>query len=118
MQTLKEIYVKNAKLYADKAFLGTREKIRGENGTVTFGDYKWKTFGEVYNASHSLASYLVKNDLCPKITNEEGTFRFVALYSKNREEWIVSDLGAMLTGTTVVTLYDTLGQESIDYILM
>lgn len=59
----------------------------------------------------------MKHDLCPKITNEEGTFRFIALYAKNREEWVVTDFGAMLAAVTVVTLYDTLGQESIDYIL-
>ena len=41
----------------------------------------------------------------------------MALYSKNRAEWTESDLGAMLTGITVVTLYDTLGKESMDYIL-
>ena len=29
----------------------------------------------------------------------------------------MTDLGAMLDGVTVVTLYDTLGKESIDYIL-
>jgi long-chain acyl-CoA synthetase len=60
----------------------------------------------------------MKNELCPLVTNDEGTFRFVALYAKNREEWVMADLGAMLTATTVVTLYDTLGHESIDYILM
>jgi long-chain acyl-CoA synthetase len=30
---------------------------------------------------------------------------------------MVTDLGAALTGITVVTLYDTLGFESIDYII-
>ena len=48
---------------------------------------------------------------------DDGEFRFIALYAKNREEWIVSDMGSMITGITVVTLYDTLGKESIDYIL-
>ena len=26
--------------------------------------------------------------MAPKVTNEEGTFRFIALYAKNREEWV------------------------------
>ena len=51
----------------------------------------------------------MKHELAPKIENEEGAFRFVALYAKNREEWVVSDFGSMLAGVTVVTLYDTLG---------
>jgi long-chain acyl-CoA synthetase len=45
-----------------------------------------------------MANYLVANDLCPKTVTEEGTFRF-------------------LTGITVVTLYDTLGKDSLEYIL-
>jgi len=59
----------------------------------------------------------MKHDLCPKINNQEGAFRFLGLYSKNREEWVVTDFGCMISGITTVTLYDTLGQESIDYIL-
>lgn len=57
------------------------------------------------------------NSLCPKQQFEDGKFRFVALFAKNREEWIITDMGAQMTGITVVTLYDTLGKESIDYIL-
>jgi long-chain acyl-CoA synthetase len=59
----------------------------------------------------------MKHDLVPKVTNEEGTFRFISLYSKNREEWVVSDFGSVFAGVTTVTLYDTLGVDSIDYIL-
>jgi len=57
------------------------------------------------------------HELCPKQETTDGVFRFISLYSKNREEWAVADFGSMLTGITVVTLYDTLGKESIDYIL-
>jgi long-chain acyl-CoA synthetase len=55
--------------------------------------------------------------LCPQIKKPEGTLRTLALYAKNREEWVVTDLGCLLTNITVVTLYDTLGKESIEYIL-
>ena len=65
-----------------------------------------------------MANYLLSNDLCPKtITENDGTIRFIALYAKNREEWVVTDSGCFLTGITVVTLYDTLGKESLEYIL-
>jgi long-chain acyl-CoA synthetase len=118
MHTLKEIFLKNSKEMADKPFLGSRAKVIGDNGVVTFGEYQWKTYKQVHEQAHALAGYLMKHDLCPHVTNEEGKFRFVALYAKNREEWVTADMGAMLTATTVVTLYDTLGPESIDYILM
>lgn len=57
------------------------------------------------------------HELCPKVQTDDGVFRFMALYAKNRSEWTESDLGAMITGITVVTLYDTLGKESMEYIL-
>lgn len=116
--TLKDIFVKNAVEMADRPYLGSRAKIIGENGAVTHGEYQWKTYKQVNEEARAFAGYLMKNELCPRLVNEEGTFRFVALYAKNREEWVTADLGSMLTATTVVTLYDTLGQESIDHILM
>jgi long-chain acyl-CoA synthetase len=51
------------------------------------------------------------------VSNADGTFRFIALYSKNRAEWSISDYGAMLTGIVTVPLYDTLGKEFLDFIL-
>lgn len=53
----------------------------------------------------------------PKTVTDEGTFRFLCLYSKNREEWVVTDFSCVLTAVTVVTLYDTLGKDSIEYIM-
>lgn len=41
----------------------------------------------------------------------------MSLYSKNREEWVVTDMACILSGLTSVTLYDTLGKDSIEYIL-
>lgn len=55
--------------------------------------------------------------LCPKTQTEEGEFRFISLYAKNREEWVITDFACMQTAITVVTLYDTLGKDSIEYIL-
>jgi long-chain acyl-CoA synthetase len=71
----------------------------------------------VYKAATSIANYLMHHELCPKVQTDDGVFRFMALYAKNRSEWTESDLGAMITGITVVTLYDTLGKESMEYIL-
>ena len=57
------------------------------------------------------------HNLCPKVETSDGILRTVALYSKNREEWVVTDFGCFMTNITVVTLYDTLGKDSIEYIL-
>lgn len=57
------------------------------------------------------------HDLAPKIKFDCGEFRTIAIYAKNREEWTLTDLGCAMTNVTTVTLYDTLGKESIEYIL-
>ena len=64
-----------------------------------------------------MAKFLNFSKLCPTNKFDDGDFRFVAIYAKNREEWTISDFGAMLTGITVVTLYDTLGEDSTEYII-
>ena len=64
-----------------------------------------------------MANYLMSHDLTPKRHTEEGDIRFLALYAKNREEWVVTDFSCVLSGVTVVTLYDTLGKDSLEYIL-
>lgn len=41
----------------------------------------------------------------------------MALYAKNRAEWCQMDLACAISGITVVTLYDTLGPSSIEFIM-
>jgi len=118
MGNLKQIIDKNVAECPDKPLLGTRARIVDEKTKeTTFGLYKWKTYKQSYDDGMAIARYLQHFKLAPKITNEEGTFRFISLYAKNREEWVTTDMACILSGLTSVTLYDTLGKESIDYIL-
>lgn len=139
LNTLNQLFINNAKENPSKPFLGTRSRIKvhdkqpdlkeAEKSTDQLvvvkpeeqyvpGPYLWKSYGEVFNESEAVARYLIHHSLCPYICTEEGLeLRTIALYAKNREEWVVSDFGCMLTNITVVTLYDTLGKESIEYIL-
>lgn len=109
MTNLKDIFELNTKTSPQKPFLGTRSK--------TTGDYHWKTYSEVYDCSKAVADYLIHHEMCPRIENEEGSFRFLGIFSKNREEWAITDFGCIVAGITSVPLYDTLGQESIEYII-
>ena len=84
---------------------------------LDFGEYVWKNFGDCYQTSRTIANYLVHHDLCPKTQTSDGLFRFIAIYAKNREEWVETDLGCMMAAITVVTLYDTLGKDATEYIL-
>jgi len=41
----------------------------------------------------------------------------VGIYAKNCEEWLMVDLACLMSDVTSVTLYDTLGAESTEYIV-
>lgn len=43
--------------------------------------------------------------------------KFIAVYGKNSLDWLVSDLAANLYGITTVAIYDTLGADSMRFIL-
>lgn len=51
--------------------------------------------------------------------NEYKNFnmKVIGIYSKNRIEWNETDMGCVLYGITTIPLYDTLGPESISYVL-
>lgn len=57
-------------------------------------------------------------NLCPEMKfDNENPFRFLGIYSRNKKEWILSYLGAMRDSITIVTIYDTLGDRAVEFIL-
>jgi long-chain acyl-CoA synthetase len=49
---------------------------------------------------------------------EEGRiFKFIGIYAKNCEEFMVVDAACVLTSLTSVSFYDTLGKESLEFII-
>jgi len=43
--------------------------------------------------------------------------RFIAVYGKNSYEWLLTDLACNLKGIATVSIYDTLGADSMRFIL-
>jgi len=41
----------------------------------------------------------------------------MCIFAPNSEKWMIMEIGAMMHGLTLVPLYDTLGPESIEYVL-
>lgn len=114
---LRDIFVKNSTQLAKKDFLGTRQKNKKEDGTVELGPYEWINYQNAFQQSEGLANFLIHHNLAPRNEFPDGNLRTVSLYAKNREEWVITDMACILTDITVVTLYDTLGKDSIEYIL-
>lgn len=115
--TIKKILMACYKEFADEPYLGVRDKIVGEEGKEEFGAYQWRTYKEVIGDSISLARAIYDQNLY-NVTSEEGRkYSLVGIYSKNNEGWVLSDLACCLSNLVTVTLYDTLGADSSEYII-
>ncbi len=114
LNTLIDAFEYNLKNNPEKKFIGTRQHIKGEN----FDNYYiWKTYKEVNELIYQFIFAIEKLNLCPEIQYENKKNKLLGIYSKNREEWVISYLGCQLNSITVVTLYDTLGVNAIEFIL-
>ncbi len=78
-----------------------------------YGEYKWKSYDEIYALATYVARGMEKLGLAAQQEYEGSTLRLVGIYSKNREEWIITDVACWMMSVTNVPLYDTLGEESI-----
>ena len=98
-----------------KKFIGYRPLT--DKGTLK-NEYEWLTFDDVHKKCSKFARGLLHLNLCPEYKSEnDGTFKFLGIYSRNKVEWFLSLLGAHAIGVTIVTIYDTLGEKAIEFIL-
>lgn len=95
--------------------MGTRVKL----ADGSFGEYEWKSFKQVSEETDALAKGMTLLDLCPSIEGEEGgpQMRFTGIWSKNREEWHITELASMKCNSTVVGFYDAMSDKAVDYII-
>ena len=94
--------------HKDNACIGTRT----ENGD---GPYVWKTYGETKEISTAFGSGVI--DLCPVQTVDDRDFQFIGINAKNCEEWFIADIACVFYNITIVPFYDTLGADTVTYIL-
>ena len=108
-------YSINVRQRGNNNLLGTRVKLsNGKYGN----EYQWKTFTQVKDEAEAFAKGCVYYKFCEEIhIDNDGVYKFLGIYSKNREEWVIADLGCHRNAVTVVTIYDTLGDQAIEYIL-
>ena len=81
------------------------------------GPYVWKSWKQVHSISKQLAKSIFHLGLAPEVHAEDRVWRFMGIYSKNREEWILTELAGISQGVTTVSLYDTLGPDSVEFVI-
>ncbi|KAJ2611623.1 medium-chain fatty acid-CoA ligase faa2 [Coemansia sp. RSA 1365] len=107
----------SAKKYPDNEFLGRRVYDKATN---KFGDYEWITYAEIYDRSLRIGSGLIRlmqRHVRPNADISTLTKLPLGMYAINRIEWILADYAGMSQGLYTVALYDTLGADSIEYIV-
>ena len=96
-------------------FLGYRKKINKDELEKKF---TWITYEEANELLTNFSLGLNVMNFCPVINFEnEGQFRFLGIYSRNKKEWLLSLLGANKDSITIVTIYETLGDLAVEFIL-
>ena len=115
-ETILESFEINLKKNRHKCnFIGYRKKLSKNELEKKF---TWITYEEANNIMTNFCLGLNVMNLCPKIDIEnEGSFRFLDIYSRNKKEWLLSFLGAMKDSITIVTIYETLGDLAVEFIL-
>lgn len=108
-QTLHENFTSSAEKYGTCMFLGTRQNHKGK-----LGEYVWKVYYEIQHFSRQIGFGLHHLGLTE--TDNEG-HSFLGIYSKNREEWMISDLALMSQNITSVPLYDVQQADQIHLIV-
>mmetsp|Transcript_34322 Transcript_34322/g.60086 ORF Transcript_34322/g.60086 Transcript_34322/m.60086 type:complete len:666 (+) Transcript_34322:70-2067(+) len=108
-ETIYENFHTSVKAFRDRRCLGTREIVDGK-----LGEYRWKTYKEVYDLAERLMRGIVANNLAEE--NDQG-LRIIGIFSINREEWVISDLACTLADITNVPLYSSYGFEAVGEII-
>jgi len=105
VKTLNDQFNATVAQYGNDGALGTRKK-EGER----VGDYQWETYSQVDQRRKNLGSGII---------NMTG-LKFdepVGIYSINRAEWLIADLACIGYRWPSVALYDTLGQNAVEFII-
>lgn len=102
-QTLCELFRRASKISNNGNFLGWKP--------TSTDPYKWLKYNEVYEMSHALGSAFLKFGFKP------ATESLIGIYARNRPEWVITEQACNMFSLVVVPLYDTLGLESMAFIM-
>jgi len=112
--TLDQIFLDGLKAGKNVPFLGERRVISTK--PLKFAPtYTWLTFGEADLRRRYIGSAL--HSLFQKGELGGGEFPTVGIWSANRPEWQLLDIALASYQKVSVSLYDTLGKDSVEYII-
>ena len=98
-----------------KPLCGYRKRIEKDKYEEKF---TWVSYEEALEKVIAFAKGATLLDFSPNFhSDRDGDFKFIGIYSRNRIEWVLGYLGAHAYSATIVTIYDTLGDIAIEFII-
>ncbi|KAK5148971.1 hypothetical protein LTR04_000255 [Oleoguttula sp. CCFEE 6159] len=85
-----------------------------DTATKTFGPYVWQTYAEVQKRRANFGVGLVELHRQAGVMEEKYG---IGLWCQNRPEWQIYDLACMSQSLFSVSIYDTLGPDTTEYII-
>ncbi|KAF9532324.1 hypothetical protein CPB83DRAFT_847650 [Crepidotus variabilis] len=114
LSTVDQIFNDGLKAGKDVPFLGER-KLISTNPLKYATAYTWITYGEADLRRRYIGSAL--HTLFQKGELGGGELPTVGIWSMNRPEWQLVDIATAAYQKVSVSLYDTLGNDSVEYII-
>ena len=114
IDTLWKVFENSVKLYSNRTMLGMRKRLDKDK----YGEYEFKTYKEVHQEVIDFATGVSLLGLCPEVNSKMNEkHKFMGIYSRNREEWMITDIASHMNSISLVTFYDSLGDSTIEFIL-
>ncbi|OLQ04038.1 Long-chain-fatty-acid--CoA ligase 5 [Symbiodinium microadriaticum] len=114
IKTSYENFQLSRKKFANRPCLGFRPIAA--DGTA--GPYVWSTYEQIGKRADNFGAGLVNLELCPSKPDPEVKDRgMLGFYSKNRLEWVVAEQACFSQSIVTVPMYDTLGADSVAYVI-
>ncbi|KAF2145971.1 uncharacterized protein K452DRAFT_283264 [Aplosporella prunicola CBS 121167] len=112
LRTMHEVFEASANNNPGSRCLGSRPY---DPVTKSWGPYLWEDYQTVHRRRANLGAGLVQ--LHKEAGVPEGEKYGIGLWCQNRPEWQITDLAAMSQSLFTVSIYDTLGPDTTEYII-
>ncbi|KAF2878344.1 long-chain-fatty-acid-CoA ligase/ protein binding protein [Massariosphaeria phaeospora] len=109
--TVHEAFEASVSKYPRNKCLGHRPY---DSATKTFSAYEWQDYATVQTRRNNFGAGLVHLHRQAGVT--ESSYG-VGLWCQNRPEWQITDLACMSQGLFTVSIYDTLGPDTTEFII-
>ncbi|KAH7929786.1 long-chain-fatty-acid-CoA ligase [Leucogyrophana mollusca] len=113
LKTLPEVFNNGYSMNPDARLLGHRPVL--STNPLKFGPYVWQTYREVDIRRRRIGSALHALFQSGELVGQD--METVGIWSQNRPEWQLVELALHAYSKVGVSLYDTLGKDSVEYII-